>query len=253
MLSGPGCMGWPAAPALPPPRPQGHRLLWANKPQAEAQLVTGVSRLPQPWGRNILSQGQAPAQPGWGWAGAPAGPPLQAGSQQAPVTQVLEFSARRGARRSQIPSSSHTRSSQLTAADSRRWQGKPGGEPRPRASVGGQWGPPSSWCPPSSPAPYRAPGGWEGWLWGACPTVPALITTSRWGGREGQDLTPCGGCRRGHGCGFSPKIFTAWRGVWAIGHSPKYLVAGAGAHLRGRGWSRCPGWLQGAHPALGCR
>lgn len=132
--------------------PWGHRLLWANKPRAEAQLVTGVSCLPQPWGRNAMSQGQAPARAGW--AGTPAGPPLQAGSQQAPVTRVLEFSARRGARCSQIPSSSCARSRRLTAADSRRWQGEPGGDPRPRALVGGQWGPPGAWGPPSSPAPH---------------------------------------------------------------------------------------------------
>lgn len=148
---GQGALG--AQPLLPsPPGPWGHRLLWANKPRAEAQLVTGVSCLPQPWGRNTVSQGQAPA---WaGWAGTPAGPPLQAGSQQAPVTRVLEFSARRGARCSQIPSSSCARSRRLAAADSRHWQGEPGGDPWPRASVGGQWGPPGAWGPPSSPAPH---------------------------------------------------------------------------------------------------
>lgn len=142
----------PSHSCLAPPGPRGHRLLWANKPRAEAQLVTGVSCLPQPWGRNTVSQGQAPA---WaGWAGTPAGPPLQAGAQQAPVTRVLEFSARRGARCSQIPSSSCARSRRLTAADSRHWQGELGGDPWPRASVGGQWGPPGAWGPPSSSAPH---------------------------------------------------------------------------------------------------
>lgn len=61
-----------AAPALSPG--PSHRLLWANKPQAEAQLVTGVPRLPQPRGRNTVSQVQAPARSGCRWVDTQQGP-----------------------------------------------------------------------------------------------------------------------------------------------------------------------------------
>lgn len=206
---GPGCFAdcmceVLAAPAVSP-RP-GHRLLWANKPQAEVQLVTGVPRLPQPRGRNTVSQVQAPARPGCRWVGTPAGPPRRSKWHEFRCSQP---GAGQGAGKSPpLPA----RSRQLTAADSHCSRGNPEGTPA--LCIGGvQWGPHGSWCPSSTPAPRLAPGVREDWGWSVHPVVPARITISRWGGRGGQDLTPHGDCGRACRCSFFPRIFPAWRGT----------------------------------------
>lgn len=208
MLPGLGCVGCPAAPALPP-RPWGRRrLLWVNKPQAEVQLVTRVSRQPQPWGRNTEFQGQAPAWRGWGWVGTLAGPTLQAGTRQVPVTRVLVFSARHGVRCSSTPSSPHAGADSSLPLTHSAARGSWEGTTALRIS-GRPVGTPQCLVTPFISSPPPSPGEREGWLWGAGPAVLARLTTSRWDGSRGQDLTPCRGCGRGCRCVFSQKILVA--------------------------------------------
>lgn len=153
------------APALPPPtpRPRGHRLLRANKPQAEAQLVTGVSRLPQPpRGRNMVSPGTSPSVAGTGMGGWPGRAP--SAGRVPPSTRDMSFGVLSQAQ-SEVPPNplvfpgcgADSSPPQTHTAGRASGEGTPG--PEHRGGGGVQRGPPGACCPPSSPAPPRpAPG-----------------------------------------------------------------------------------------------